>query len=398
MLLLSALIALSAPVSAWENHQILMERMLDSKASKQRIYPYQKIKFPCVEEEKKEIEFLGKELKIDASKIPVFSEKRCEPGQKTGEVIMSELIASAFVDEPDMGMDQNLPNSADPREARKWMGGSTGPTSQGFRHMIFPGIQVRSPVQSFQIPFGSVGDVLERIQKLHEVSKGYFESGNKFWGLRTLLWEIHYVQDLHQPFHVAQIPSMKMLPWKKLFSGFINASTHAMANYHYAYESLTQGMIKEAVSNGFQKCFEPEILDDPTAPMDILDIPRAAAPKVGAAVYAALGDYMKSNEVNLPAGVGQIDTFTLLHATEPVIPLESDQKEISSDEMKSIQNQFKQYKAISELKTFSCELMSSLSRSTWEELDHAFIKAQSPASNKSGKWSDALPEIRRVRR
>lgn len=387
------------PALAWENHQTLMERILDSKSSKQRIYPYQKIEYPCGDEEKSELAKLAKEIQIDATKVPLYSEKHCGPGQKSGEVFISDLLVSNMVDEPDFGMDQNLPDSADPSHFRKWMGGATGPTSQGFRHMYFSGVQLKHPLDTFQIPLGAVGEALERIQILKAVSQRYFSEGKKFWGIRTLLWELHYIQDLNQPFHVVQVPSLRLLPWKKIFPHFIQASTHAIANYHYAYEALALGMAKEAVSTDFQKCFEPEQLEDPTLTPELIEAPRNAAIKIGSALYAVLGEYLKTDQVNLPDGVGQIDTFSLLHASEPVIPAEQDQKEISPDELAALRNQLKQFKGMAELKKVTCGLMGSVARTTWYELDHSFIKPpQGSSSNKSGKWSDALPEIRRVKR
>jgi len=57
-------------------------------------------------------------------------------------------------------------------ELQEWMGGETGPTSQGFRHMFFGGVDWQHPIQTFQIPFHSIGQAPERFEILRANKAG----------------------------------------------------------------------------------------------------------------------------------------------------------------------------------------------------------------------------------
>jgi hypothetical protein len=151
MLLLSILMFFSPNTQAWDEHHVIMERMLETRASKQRVYPYRKITMPCPDDERKELEIIGKDLHINTARVPIFSTNYCKAGQKNADVMINDMMTSSIIDEPDHGMDQDLPESEDPHHYRRWMGGDTGPTSQGFRHMYFPGFDIWSPLKTFQV-------------------------------------------------------------------------------------------------------------------------------------------------------------------------------------------------------------------------------------------------------
>lgn len=350
--------------SAWDHHQVILERIVETKAAASRLNLAQTIPVPALQDEIEAIEALAKRIEIDGSKVPHF-------GQKTAsESTLGELLNSNFVDEPDLGMDQNLPNSADPSGFRKSMGGSTGPTSQGFRHMYFAGIDWMRPLATFQLPLDPEGEALHRIELLHKISREYFYVGNFFWGLRTLLWELHYVQDLIQPFHVIQAPSLEMLDWKHLFSGFVAHSTHAIGNYHYAYEGLAYEMVKDADQLDFKKCFEVEsrTFSNPT---ELLLQPRAMASHVGAELYAIFGNGLKSSETNLPEGVGAPDYFALVRAKQLPRLSADEEKSLSVAELEEIRAHERLYVGVSVLRDLTCTLMQSVSAYTLGELVEA---------------------------
>ncbi len=217
--------------------------MMDTKAASERDYLKTMITVPSEEEQKKTIAALTTELQVNAEKIPV---------QKPGKISIKNFLMDdsnyPSIDEPDFGMDQDLPDSADPKGDRAWMGGKTGPTSQGFRHMFFQGIEWMSPLRTLQIPFHGIGQSPERILKFHAVSQKFLQEKNLYWALRTLLWELHFIQDLHQPFHAMQVPYIRMLPWKELFHKFTARSTQVIGNYHYAYEGLVSESLDEDYS------------------------------------------------------------------------------------------------------------------------------------------------------
>lgn len=347
LLLAFALLLSLTPAHAWDHHQSIMALIMDTGAASSRAYLKTTITIPSEEDQKKTIESLAKDLEINAEKIPL---------QKPGKVSVKDFIQGTSIDEPDQGMDQDLPDSADPKNDRAWMGGKTGPTSQGFRHMIFPGIEWGSPLRTLQIPIGSIGQSPERILKLHAISRKFFEEKNIFWGLRTLLWELHLIQDLHQPFHVMQVPYIKMLPWNDLFSHFVARSTQVIANFHYAYEGLINESIQEGKLSALANCFEST--EKPNFPSmnetiikEVIRNARSKAYEIGVPLYQLWSDELKDPIMNLPEGMGALDYYSYLHASSE----EEGQKE-KVDQVQSL------------IKT-TCELMRQVSILTFSELD-----------------------------
>jgi hypothetical protein len=338
----------SLPAQAWDHHQGLMVQMMDTDAAKSRAYLSTMITIPSEKEQKITLENLAKELDVNLEKIPL---------QKPGKVSIRDFVQDDSIDEPDFGMDQDLPDSADPKNDRPWMGGKTGPTSQGFRHMFFPGLEWSSPIRTLQIPVRSIGQSPERILKLHAISLKFLAEKNSFWAIRTLMWELHLIQDLHQPFHVMQVPYIKMLPWKELFHSFVSRSTQVIANFHYAYEDLINESVGEGKISVLAPCFELPS-GDASIPavneqviMDIVHLSRESAYKIGVPLYQLWNAEMKDPVVNLPDGMGTIDYYSYLHAN----PDEDDQK--------------KKVELVHDLLKTTCELMKHVSQVTFSELD-----------------------------
>ena len=376
MILISLFLMLSPKAMAWDDHQVIMERMLDSRAVRQRIYPFRKITIPCPDDEKKELEIVGKDLHINVDKIPLFSRNYCNPNEKNAEVLLTDILGSSIIDEPDQGMDQDLPAADDPEHFRKWMGGETGPTSQGFRHMYFPGLEIWSPIKTLQFPTGPIGMALERIKTMRAEADLYFSKGDRFWGTRILLWELHYIQDLQQPFHVTQIPSLSYLPLTKIFS-IVKATTHSISNYHYAYEGIALEWSKAAPTTDFKECFEIPEVEAPTVsfadPIELLVFPRSVSNELGHEVYQVFGDSLKADDVDLPNGIGPIDYFALSKMQEPAILPDDELKQLTSDEVASYRRQLIRYPALANVKRITCDLMKAVVQRSWNELDRAFI-------------------------
>jgi hypothetical protein len=387
MLLSSFLLFMTSSAFAWDDHQEIMLRLMDSSRADQRTYLRQKIKMPCPDAERKELLILGLSLHVDASRIPLFSEGHCKSGVSTSSIKIADMVASSIIDEPDQGMDQNLPESDDLANDRKWMGGSNGPTSQGFRHMFFKGVEWRSPIKTFQIPFGPVGQALERVKKMREVSDAYFARGDLFWGTRILLWELHYVQDLQQPFHVLQVPAFSLLPLKKIFSSFVKASTHAIGNYHYAYEGIALELVKGADTSSFSDCFEIKGKGKGFSdPAELIFYSRSVGNELGHELHDLLGDSPKLANIDLPNDVGGFDYYELIHLREPEALTSDELNNLSSDDKTNASIQKIQWEALGKMKALTCGLMNKVSELTWSELDRASVKLQSVStSNKSAK-------------
>ena len=367
---------------AWDGHRLIHERLIPSIEAAGKGYLNQRVRVPCQEEERRETDSLAKALGVNAAKIPLHSTAKCGKKNASTEVTVRELMLSEWVDEPDFGMDQDLPSEADPAGDRAWMGGVSGPTSQGFRHMVFPGFEWSSPIRSLQIPFRPVGQALDRIRALRSATDRYRQQKNLFWALRVLNWELHLIQDLHQPFHVTQVPEIGMLPWKSLFSGFVARSTQTMANYHFAYEGLIQEMLREKAEGAIAECLaggENRVFSDPS---ELMKEPRREAAKLGRSLLGLLGDYPKSPSVNLPDGVGGIDYFRLIRG-KPLFVNEDESDFLDREEKREIARSVAVVGAVEAVKESTCSLFRTMGAYTRGELERFF--SDSSTSINTGK-------------
>jgi hypothetical protein len=359
LLAMTTIVWMQTPCFAWDQHQQIMELILDSNPHVLLHRNQQHLIIPSEADQKKEISVLASELQINAEKIPL---------QKPGKISIHDFIIGDAVDEPDFGMDQNLPDSADPAGDRSWMGGKQGPTSQGFRHMVFPGMEWGSPLRTLQVPTRSIGQAPERILKLQKVSQQYFAAKKDYWGWRILLWEIHLLQDLYQPFHVMQIPYYRMLPWSDLFSGFVGRSTQVVSNYHFAYEGLIRESISESILSELAPCMQiagAANANDPSANQggasdvtaasiqELIRQSRISAEEIGIPLYQLWDPIMKDPEVNLPEEMGSIDYYAFLHAS-------TDEEEQSS-----------RIQSVQQLMKTTCVILKNLSTMTISELNRA---------------------------
>ena len=236
-----------------------------------------------------------------------------------------DILLSAYgvVDEPDHGMDRDLPDSMDLYGFRKWMGGNAGPHSQGFRHMYFAGWNWREPLSTFQIPTRALGEAPNRAALIAQAGYEFLKSGRHAWGVRLLGWAMHYLQDLAQPFHSAQIPGLRMVPWQALyhwppneaFSNLVHETTRTIGNYHWAYEMYVGARLAENERiSPFAECLEraedlsplrkQKPKDTHSLATQIAKNSRQLAPKIGSQVMALFGPSLKLSSVDIPHGKG----------------------------------------------------------------------------------------------
>lgn len=239
-----------------------------------------------------------------------------------------ELLQLA-VDDPDQGMDRNLPDSADPSNERRFMGGNTGLSSQGFRHMYFGGWKMAHPLASFQIPTHAIGQSPDRLELLANEAKKLIQAGDLLWGLRILGWSIHYAQDLTQPFHVVQIPSFKVIPWKtvfqwppeKGFSALVDESTRTVGNYHRAFEIMVRDDLSRGERSNFHQCLnEPTVTLLFPGPRDLamglIVESQKRAHRLGNATYSYFGKKLMEPEFDLIKNPELIVPTDLAHRKE----------------------------------------------------------------------------------
>jgi len=152
---------------------------------------------------------------------------------------------SAFSDEPDWGMDQNLTFSED----QKYLGGNKGPTSRTWRHCYLSKFDIKRPLTTFHIPFRAIGEAPERAALMTQWSIKAFRAGDPYWGFRFLGWALHYLEDLGQPFHASLLPSFRFLAVGAILKGWnqvIKETTLRVGNYHYLFEFYVDHQLVEA--------------------------------------------------------------------------------------------------------------------------------------------------------
>ena len=311
---------------AWEKHQLLMPWVVKTLPESEKTALEIQLKTP----EKKAQKIIYEEL---VQKLALNSAARVLSPLSLGVTLRSLLLAET-VDEPDFGMDQELPESADPLGERKFMGGTTGTTSQGFRHMYFGGWQLAHPVTTFQIPTKAIGQSPTRVEKIMQASLELKKRSETAWSLRVLGWAMHYVQDLAQPFHSVQMPHLAMVPWgallqwppQKGFAALVHETTRTISNYHFAFEGYTKLRVSEGDVGPFSICIVENvkaIREQESKPLTPIEIAHHVAersielgPEIGRGNMTLFGRELLEKSHNLPLHQGEPDYAALASRAE----------------------------------------------------------------------------------
>jgi hypothetical protein len=241
-----------------------------------------------------------------------------------GATTPSELLRKAAED-PDHGMDRDLPETADPSDDRRYMGGAKGFGSSGFRHMYWGGWDWKRPIATFQIPSRALGQSIDRLDLIANEARERLRKGDTEWGFRLLGWALHYVQDMTQPFHAVMAPSLRMIPWSaglawppsRAMNRLVAESTRTITNYHWTYEGYVRHALQLGEASPFKGCFEksggsilvpgPRELGQEIATRSI-----ARARATGTALVGLVGTYLKDPSISVPLNPAQIDNADLL--------------------------------------------------------------------------------------
>ncbi len=215
--------------------------------------------------------------------------------------------------EPDNGMDQDLDLGPD----QKYMGGVTGPSSQGIRHMYFPKWDWRRPLATFHFPAHAMGVAPERAQLCFDLALRAAAGGHRFWSYRFLGWGLHYVEDMGQPYHASEFASVRLLPLLSLFRGweaFIAETTRRVGNFHLAFEYFTDflldrgDMVEQAfrvpdADAAFKRALEGSA-DQPVkkAVLRLAEVSNALAPELATAESALMGRILMDQNLELIPG------------------------------------------------------------------------------------------------
>jgi hypothetical protein len=162
-------------------------------------------------------------------------------------------ILSVYSTDPDDGRDQDLfvrdaqgrPHYAYPDQ--KWFGSVHGPNSQAFRHIEKPAFSLRHPISTFGVPPTHIGEATERAEIYYQVSQLAFALNEDYWGWRFLAGCLHYIEDLEQPYHAAQItPGLAWkglkayFSWGRKTSGLMGTFAHLVSNSHRFFETYVE--------------------------------------------------------------------------------------------------------------------------------------------------------------
>jgi hypothetical protein len=175
----------------------------------------------------------------------------------------AEVLTPA-VDDPDKGMDDDLPDEYDPAHDRPYLGGTKGPPSKGFRHVYFRAWNLLHPITTFHLPPRALGANPARLEFLVTRAKRELaRRDRKPINFRVLGWALHYLQDLTQPFHTVMTPSPRMVAWYALWTwpptkGFRDLekeTARSVTNYHWAVEGYVRDRLMEkGEMNPFAEC------------------------------------------------------------------------------------------------------------------------------------------------
>jgi hypothetical protein len=308
----------AAPAHAWYGHRIVQEWMspyVEKNVSLPKDLRWEAPLRSKPGESPRDAYFdlAGLLLLNPQAKIPSLSAKTAR-----------EVLEIA-VDDPDAGMDRELPDSADPNDDRKYMGGSIGTPSAGFRHMYWSGWNWRKPIATFQIPARALGQSPDRIELFANEARARFRDGDHAWGMRLLAWTIHYLQDLTQPFHAVQLPTPRMVPWSVALAWppaegwrrLVREATRTITNYHWAYEGYVRHALEQGTASPFRECFAGSgasllVANPRELALEITRQSIARSRRVGESAYALIGPGLKKSGAAIPLDSKEVDVADLL--------------------------------------------------------------------------------------
>lgn len=178
---------------------------------------------------------------------PEVSIERPDRSEKVGQKTTPLQILKAYAARSDDGRDKFL--SHDPFE-QFWFGSGVGTASQAFRHMEKPPFQILHPLNTFGFPLGKIGQATERAQIYFDLAVETYRLGEPYWAWNFLGCGLHYIQDLQNPYHSAQLSVPVLLRtfsayWNWGYKmGIIRLITHLTSNLHHYFEGYVEWVLK----------------------------------------------------------------------------------------------------------------------------------------------------------
>jgi hypothetical protein len=162
---------------------------------------------------------------------------------KPGEKVSAGDIIKEYVVEPDWGMDQQscILYSCRQDEIDHMLAKSAednGLVSQAFRHMYWAYYDKGGLGWDFLTKVNTpMGEAPNRSQLFFDLAVRAGAS-HPYWAYRFLAWSMHYAQDVTQPFHAAQMPSMQMLRKDDYLIPDPTKTAVVIAYYHLTFEKF----------------------------------------------------------------------------------------------------------------------------------------------------------------
>jgi len=194
-------------------------------------------------------------------------------GESSGSETTLLRVLSAYADEPDWGMDQELfkvyPHLW--KDEYRYMGVQEGSfTTRAFRHMYFAAGYYKEPASPGGPPQWEptpIGETPSRAQLLFDKALEAFRKGRPYWGARFLSWSVHYVQDVTMPFHTDQLPSMALIRFGPDAKPDLLATARNVAYYHVALEAhASRSLGGRSADGGLQGKLSKALKEGPALP------------------------------------------------------------------------------------------------------------------------------------
>lgn len=133
-----------------------------------------------------------------------------------------------------------------------WFGKGTKTASQAFRHMEKPPFDLLNPINTFGFPLGRLGQATQRAQIYFDLAKLAYELQEPYWAYYFLGCGLHYVGDLQNPYHAAQLVlPLPIVGIRAYFSwgrkdkkSLIHVVTHVTSNLHHFFEGYVDHLVR----------------------------------------------------------------------------------------------------------------------------------------------------------
>jgi hypothetical protein len=233
-------------------------------------------------------------------------------GETPGARVPMRAVLAAYADEPDWGLDQSLFDHYPElwKDDYRYMGGREGFQTRVFRHMHWPEgfYKPAPPPQTRPVRDPTpLGEAHERCALFYALSREAFAAGRPYWGTRFLAWSLHYLQDLGQPFHATQLPTMAYLRPATGGRGLdVEKTTRVVAYYHLAsdgYPGRAGGSLRARV----EAALTGKGAADLAAPAELARAAAVAAAKAARAFgEAALDLFPEPDDSALADPLGRV--------------------------------------------------------------------------------------------